>query len=268
MPEKKLAVITGASSGIGAMFARKLAARGYDLLLVARREERLKSLARELAETYHVSAEAMAADLAVDHDCERVAERIRTAGDLSLLVNNAGFGTLGFFNKVDVASQIEMHKLHVVATVRLTHAALANLVPRGSGGVINVSSVAAFAESAGSASYGSTKRWMNHFTAAISAELEVQKSGVKMQALCPGFTLSEFHDVARVDRAPIAKSLWMTADFVVSESLRGLDEGKLFVIPGWRYKLLIAVMRLLPASVVRRMASRNAQRWRKPKGAH
>ncbi len=134
MAERKLAVITGASSGIGAMFARKLAARGYDLLLVARREERLRSVATELAETYHVSGDVLAADLAVDADRERVAERIRSAPNFGLLVNNAGFGTLGFFADTDLEGQMQMHRLHVLATVHLTHAALENLVPRGAGG--------------------------------------------------------------------------------------------------------------------------------------
>src|SRR5580698_3393021 len=181
MADRKLAVITGASSGIGAMFARKLAARGYDLLLVARREERLRSLAAELAETYHVKGDFLAADLADVGDRATVAEKIGAAENLGLLVNNAGFGTLGFFADCDVESQIQMHRLHVLATVELTHAALRNLIPRGEGGVINVSSVAGFAQSAGSVSYCSTKGWMNAFTGALHAEMEVQGSPVKMQ---------------------------------------------------------------------------------------
>jgi len=265
MTERKLAVITGASSGIGAMFARKLAARGYDLLLVARREDRLRSLATELSETYHVSGDVLAADLADDAACDRVAERIRSAANLGLVVNNAGFGTLGFFADANVAGQMRMHRLHVLATVRLTHAALENLIPRGEGGVINVSSVAGFGQTAGSASYSATKGWMNIFTASLSAELEVQKSPVKVQALCPGFTLSEFHDTLGMDRSPIPQSMWMTADFVVSESLRGFDEGKLFVIPGWRYKLLVMFMKSVPGWALRKMSARGARRYRKQK---
>jgi short-subunit dehydrogenase len=264
MPDKKLAVITGASSGIGAMFARKLAARGYDLLLVARREDRLRSVATELSETYHVSANVIAADLAVDADRDRVAERIQSAPNLALLVNNAGFGTMGFFFDIDLESQLQMHRLHVIAAMHLTHAALANLVPRQTGGVINVSSVAAFAQTAGSVSYCATKAWMNIFTATLHSELEVQKSPVKVQALCPGFTLSEFHDAARIDRGPIPQALWLTADFVVSESLRGFDEGKLFVIPGWRYKLLVMLLKSVPGWALRKMSARGAQKYRKP----
>lgn len=265
MAERELAVITGASSGIGAMFARKLAARGYDLLLVARREDRLRSLATELAEAYQVSCDVLVADLAADGDRDRVAERIRSASNLGLLVNNAGFGTLGFFADTNVESQLQMHRLHVLAALHLTHAALVNLVPRGKGGVINVSSVAAFRQTPGTVSYCATKGWMSDFTAGVYAELEVQKSPVKVQALCPGFTLSEFHDTLGMDRGPIPQSMWLTADFVVSESLRGFDAGKLFVIPGWRYKLLVRLMKSLPEWALRKATARGAQRYRKAK---
>jgi uncharacterized protein len=265
MAERKLAVITGASSGIGAMFARKLAARGYALLLVARREERLRSLAVELSETYHVPTDFLAADLAVDADRERVAQRIQSSPNLELLVNNAGFGTLGFFADNDIESQLRMHRLHVIAAMHLTHAALSNLVPRGVGGIVNVSSVAAFGQTAGSVSYCATKGWMNSFTAGLYAELKAQKSPVKVQALCPGFTLSEFHDTLGMDRSPIPQSLWLSADFVVAESLRGFDEGKLFVIPGWRYKLIVVFMKSLPGWALRKMSARGAQRYRKEK---
>src|ERR1051326_4090316 len=161
-----LAVITGASSGIGAAFARKLAARGFDLLLIARRQDRLQSIAHEIGEQYHVRAEALVADLADDAALIAVAARIRESGDLGLLVNNAGFGTLGNFFETDPESQMQMHRLHVLATVRLTHAALANLVPRAIAGtgVINVSSVAAYVASPQSVSYNTTKTWMNRFT--------------------------------------------------------------------------------------------------------
>jgi short-subunit dehydrogenase len=106
---------------------------------------------------------------------------------------------------------------------------------------------------------------MNSFTEGLYAELEVQKSPVKVQALCPGFTLSEFHDTLGMDRSPIPQSLWLTADFVVSESLRGFDEGKLFVIPGWRYKLIVMFMKSLPGWALRKVSSRGAQRYRKQK---
>ena len=260
MPERPLAVITGASSGIGAMFARKLAARGYDLLLVARRTDRLRSLARELAELYHIQAEPLEADLINHDDLERVAERVRTAPNLGLLVNNAGFGILGLFFEVDVRGQEEMHQLHIIATLRLTHAALVNLVPRGTGGVINVASVASFIQAPRSISYSATKTWMATFTEGMAMELASKKSPVKMQALCPGYTLSEFHDTLKMDRSGIPKSLWMTAEFVVDESLRGFDAGKLFVIPGWRYRLVVRLIKILPSSLLRKVGAIGARR--------
>ncbi len=265
MPERKLAAITGASAGIGAMFARKLAARGYDLLLIARREDRLRSLASELSDTYHVKADFLTADLADAAELERAAERIQGAANLGLLVNNAGFGIHGLFFESEVAGQLEMHRLHVLATVRLTHAALQNLVPRGEGGVINVASVAGFSQAPGSISYNSTKAWMISFTEGIAIELASKASAVRVQALCPGFTLSEFHDVIRADRSAIPKSLWMTADFVVADSLRGLDQGKLIVVPGWRYKLVVGGMKMIPGGVMRRLTRSTTRRFRRRK---
>jgi len=200
-----LAVITGASSGLGVAFARKLAARGYDLLLIARREDRLRSVAREIADQYHVHAEILVADLTDDMGLASAAARIRDAADLGLLVNNAGFGTWGYFFDADPGGQDQMHRLHVLATMRLSHAALANLVPRAIAGtgIINVSSVAAYAPSPQNVSYGATKTWMNRFTEALAIELGAKSSPVTVQALCPGFTLTEFHDTLGMDRSTI-----------------------------------------------------------------
>jgi short-subunit dehydrogenase len=260
-----LAAITGASSGIGTAFARKLAARGYDLLLIARRTDRLEFIARDLAEQYRIKAEPFTADLADASALEATAARLRSASDLSLLVNNAGFGTQGYFWEAEPGAQQRMHLLHVVATTRLTHAALANLVPRAQtgSGVINVSSVAAFGRVPQSVSYCATKTWMNAFTEGLAIELAGRSSPVKLQALCPGFTLSEFHDVAGVDRSTISPSLWMTSDFVVEESLRAFDRGELIVVPGWRYKLAVGLLRLTPAAAIRRMSAWGVRRYRR-----
>jgi len=263
-----LAVVTGASSGIGTAFARKLARKGYDLLLVARREDRLQSLAREIRESCHVKAEVFPADLASAAGREKLAQVLEASTDLSLLVNNAGFGTNGYFFETDVNQQIEMHELHVVATVRLCHAAIQNWTRRGNSGrygIINVSSIAAFSSAPLNASYCSTKRWMNGFTEALAMELRGTAKQITMQALCPGYTLSEFHDKLHMDRNRIPRSLWMTPDFVVDESLAAFENGTLFVIPGWRYKMLVGVMKSLPASVLRAATIRAVQRYRKKK---
>jgi len=241
------ALITGASSGIGAEFARQLSARGFDLILVARRRERLEKLARELG---GVHVEVLAADLTAEAELAVVEQRLATAENLELLVNNAGFGTRGRFFEADLDGQLRMHRLHVLATMRLTHAALPGMVARAKGGVINVSSVAAFGSTPGGVSYCATKAWMNRFSEALALELRSVGSPVRVQALCPGFTYTEFHDVMGMDRKSIPAGWWTPAQRVVAASLRGLDRGKLVVIPGLRYRALALVMKVIPGSLV------------------
>jgi short-subunit dehydrogenase len=244
------ALVTGASSGLGETFARKLAARGYDLILVARRADRLARLAEELmAQHVGLRAQSIGVDLATDAGVAEVEEAIRQCPNLDLLVNNAGFGTLRHFWEADIAGQRDMHMLHVLATVRLSHAALGPMVRRGRGGIINVSSVAAFSINPGNVSYCSTKAWMNSFTEGLDIELRHAKSAVKVQALCPGFTYTEFHDTLGVDRKNIPAWLWLSADDVVEQSLKGLDKGEVLVVPGLAYKLVAALVRPLPYSI-------------------
>jgi len=247
---KPLAVVTGASSGIGAAFARALAAKGYDLALVARRQDRLRQLADELANQFHVNCTSLRADLTREAELRTVEEFLAGAPNLQLLVNNAGFGSLGRFFEATIESQDAMHRVHVLATMRLTHAALRNLTARGQGALINVASVAAYVPRPGSTSYYATKAWMNCFTEGLYLELKTAGSRVRVQALCPGFTYTEFHDVLGIDRNFISSAWWMPAEDVVRASLRGLEKGKLFVVPGWRYKLLVSTMRLLPRGVL------------------
>ena len=260
MATRPLAAITGASAGIGATFARTLAARGYDLILIARREDRLQALATELAEHHGAKSEIIAADLNAMDDLERVAKHL-SAVPLEMLVNNAGFGVQGRFATADYAGQEGMHRLHVMATLRLTHAVLGGMMARRSGAVINVASVAGFLTSPGSVSYGASKSWINSFTEGIWMELRGAGSPVRVQALCPGFTYSEFHDVAGMDRAKLApKSWWYPAEQVVEESLAGLERDKIFVIPGFRYRLLVGFVALIPRSWRRRLLLAAARR--------
>lgn len=269
MTERLLAVVTGASSGIGEKFARQLAARGYNLLLVARREDRLKALATELAAVHRVAVDTMAADLVTDEGRATLVERIRNASNFGLLVNNAGFGASGMFQKVSLDVQDRMHRLHVLTPLALSHAALENLMARpdvgGRCGIINVSSVAGFEQAPTSVSYNATKAWMTSFTNGLAIELTVQRSPVKVQALCPGFTYSEFHDRMAMDRSPIPKQLWLDAGFVVAESLRAFDRGKVIVVPGWRYKIIVAFLRATPGAVMRRISAVLGRRYRKIK---
>jgi len=270
--KRPLAVITGASSGIGAEFARQLAARGYDLLLIARRQDRLQELAAELQKSHAAAAEILVADLAGEEGRARAAERVANASNLALLVNNAGFGTQGAFADADLASQEQMHQLHILAILDLTHAALGNFkrpnlkTQRAAGapdrGIINVSSIAAFEQAPFNVSYCATKAWINSFTKGLSMELAATGSPVKMQALCPGFTYSEFHDVLKTDRRIIPKTLWLSAQFVVAESLRGYDRGTLFVIPDWRYRWLTRLIRMTPGTLMRSLSSHYARKRR------
>jgi short-subunit dehydrogenase len=245
---RPVALITGASSGLGEVFARKLAARNYDLILVARREDRL----RKLASSLQVRAEILVADLAGDAGLAANERKIRECEKLELLVNNAGFGTMGRFWETDLAGQIGMHQVHVMATMRLTRAALADMVPRGRGGIINVSSVAAFGQSPGNVSYCATKAWINSFTEGLDMELRSMRSPVRVQALCPGFTVTGFHETMRMDSKLIPNFLWLKADDVVEASLAGLDRGKVIVMPNWKYKIGAALLKHMPYAIKRR----------------
>jgi len=245
-PSRQLAVITGASSGLGEVYARMLAKRGYDLLLIARRLDRLEALCRELELAHSVHAEPLCADLADESQTEDVARRVEMESNLTLLVNNAGFGTIGYFHETDYARQVDMVKVHVLATMRLTRAALPGMIARRRGAVINVSSVAGFFRSAGNASYCATKGWMIDFGEALRLELDKLGSPVTIQTLCPGFTYTEFHDTLGVNRELIPKRLWMSAEFVVKESLDALAGGKLVLVPGWKYKAGVLASKLMP----------------------
>jgi uncharacterized protein len=255
----RLAVITGASSGIGAEFARQLAARGFDLLLIARRAGRLADLCAELSRRYAIEAEPFAADLAIESEVERVAQRLLASPKLTFLVNNAGFGTKGLFWEAPLDGQLAMHRVHVMATVRLCHAALANMVERGAGYLVNVSSVSGFSLSAGGASYCATKTWMNSFTEGLAVDLVAARSAVRVQALCPGFTLTEFHDVLGMNRGHIPSFLWMQPREVVEESLRGLERRKVIVIPGRAYQFIRWLLWALPPSIRRMTAARSGR---------
>ena len=242
-----VALVTGASAGIGAVFARRLAGRGCDLILVARRRERLDELAAQLREEFGVEAEALPADLTKDDDLAQVAKRIGDCENLDFLVNNAGVGLKLLFHESDLAGQDAMARLHVLAPLHLTHAALPEMVARRSGAIINVSSVASFFATPHNVMYCSTKAWLNRFSEALAVELT--GTGVRVQVLCPGFTYSEFHDAMGTGRPPVPKNWWLSAEYVVDQSLRALDNGKLYAIPSVRYRLVVWAANLLPRKI-------------------
>jgi short-subunit dehydrogenase len=248
---KGTAIVTGASSGLGAAFARALAARGHDLLLVARREERLRAVTAELAGRVDVAAEALVADLSREVDLARVEARIAQLDRIDLLVNNAGFGTWGTFAAVELARHLAMIQVHVVASVRLTHAVLPRMLARGRGGIINVSSIGAFLPGPDNVTYGATKAYLLAFSEALRGEL--RGSGVRVQALCPGFTSTEFHDApdyAWFDRSVVPRFLWMSAEEVVAASLRAMDADRGRCIPDWSNRLIVALAETKPGRVL------------------
>jgi uncharacterized protein len=251
-----LAVITGASAGIGKAFAKRLVADGYRVLLVARRRDRLTQLAAELGP----AAEAFPADLVDAAELRRVEDEVATRPGLSLLVNNAGFGLAGRFFDISADDHERMHRLHVIATLRLTHAALRRMISDDTGAV---SSVAGFTVSPGSIGYAATKHWMNVFTEGLWLDLRTRGSNVRVQALCPGFTYSEFHDVMGMDRSRVPANWWTSAETVVNASIRGLERNQIFVVPGWRYRVLTAALRVIPAPLIRAGSSRFARRLKR-----
>ncbi|HMQ54959.1 MAG TPA: SDR family oxidoreductase [Anaerolineae bacterium] len=238
------ALITGASSGIGAAFARKLAAEGYDVVLVARRTERLAELARCLQEQYGIQAEPLTADLANPAEVERVEARLKSLDTLTLLVNNAGFGGFGPFVELERQRQLDMLSVNVTACVRLAYAALPGMISRRSGAIINVASVAAFLPSRLNVTYSATKSYLVAFSEALQAD--VRGTGLRVQALCPGLTRTEFADVAELDRInhrQVPAFIWMSAEQVVDRSLAGLKRGQTVVVTGPQNRLAIGLAR-------------------------
>lgn len=234
------ALVTGASSGIGARFASHLAGCGYALVLVARRQDRLVALAEKLKQQHGVAVEVLAADLTDAADLERVAACAGQPGNLALLVNNAGFGLTGPYAESDVDRQIDMIELHAIASVRLMRAVLPGMIARRHGGIINISSMAAFFPLPNNANYAATKAYLKVFTQSLHQELK--GSGVRVQALCPGFTRTEFHDTLESDpRKGIPGFMWMPADMVVASSLEALARDQVICIPGLKNKLIAAI---------------------------
>jgi uncharacterized protein len=258
MSTRPLALVTGASAGIGKVFCDRLAARGYDLIVVARDGNRLEALRVELEERHGIAVEVFPADLTIDDDVSRLGGLLAGSERLALLVNNAGFGTRGALADASPAQQEAMLRLHVLAPMRLAQAALPVLLRNGRGAIVNVSSVASFLYSAGNVNYCATKAYLTSFSEGLAAELA--GTGVRVQALCPGFTHTEFHQRMEVDVPHVPRWMWLPATRVVEASLRNLERGGAVIcIPGLRYKLMVLLLRHTPRWLIGRLAALRAR---------
>lgn len=245
------ACITGATAGIGASFANLLAARGYDLVLVARDTGRLEAQAGRLRELHHVMVEVMPADLATTVGRDVVATRVRDAErPVDVLVNNAGFGLNQRFISGDLEREEELLEVLVRAVLVLTHAALPGMVERDCGHVINVSSVAGWVPMG---TYSAAKAWVTVFSESLRAELS--STPVSVTAVCPGFTRTEFHDRARMKVSSMPYWMWLDADDVAAEALDDALSGRSVSVPSHRYQALALATRYAPRSLVRRAAA-------------
>ncbi len=248
------ALVTGASAGLGQRMAELLAADGHDLILVARRQDRLDRLASELADAHGCEILVIALDLARPDAPREVVERIRTAErQVDVLVNNAGFGTHGPFAELDLGRELEMIHVNVTALVHLTGLLLRDMVARGMGKVLNVASTAAFQPGPFMATYYATKAFVLSFSEALAYEL--RGTGVTVTAHCPGATATEFSAVARADRSRLFSMGAADADTVARHALVALKNGTVVAVPGAKNWLGAFATRFSPRSVVRALAA-------------
>ena len=244
-----LALVTGASSGIGRAIAQQLAADGSDLIVVARRRDRLDELARELP---GVNVEVLVADVADPAQLAVVEDRLRAGVDL--LVNNAGAGGQGPFADISVERHEQRIRLNVVAPVRLSHAALEAMIPRKSGGILNVSSIAGLQPMPYVTTYAATKAYLSSFSNALHEE--VRQHGIAVTNLLPGFTRTEFHGAASIDRSFVPGMVWMKADNVARAGLQAVAAGRAQCVPGLGYRVLAGVSGLTPWTLSRRVLAK------------
>ena len=256
--QSNLAVITGATSGIGAEFARQLAATHQTLWLIGRREEKLKQLAAGLQEKHGADPVVMIMDLSDPAVIDDLAVKIRNQPGLSFLVNNAGYAEDGVFHEMDWQKHDDIMHVHVQATLKLSYAALNVMAANGNGSIINVSSIAAFVPTPSSPLYGPTKA----FVRSLSESLAIMYGdrGIRIQALCPGYVITDFHEKLGIDpdtfyrKSGLMRAL--TSEYTVKQSLIDLQQGKIVSVPGWNYRLILMLLRRLPLTWLYKRAAR------------
>ncbi|MBT7950466.1 MAG: SDR family NAD(P)-dependent oxidoreductase [Gammaproteobacteria bacterium] len=251
----KLAVITGATSGIGAEFARQLATTHKTLWLIGRREQKLNQLAEDLRVQYGIEAHVMIMDLSDQSVIDQLASQLQEQSQLSTLVNNAGYAEDGEYHKLDWRLHEDIMNVHVEATLKLSYAALQVMTANKLGSIINVSSVASFLPTPSSPLYGPTKAFIRTFSESLA--IKYKDYNIKIQALCPGFTVTDFHEKIGLNPDNFYKERGLarswSSEFVVKNSLQDLQKGKVVSVPGWNYKLIVIVLRLVPISWILRI---------------
>lgn len=249
-PRFRRALITGASTGIGLAYAERLARDGTGLSLVARDGDRLRGIADRLRKDHGADSTVLPADLTRPEDVAKIVAAVAEDPALDLLVNNAGFATLGRFAELPVTGELNEIALNVVALVRLSHAALPAMIARHRGAIINLSSLAAFQPGPYNATYTATKAYVKSFTESLAEEL--RGTGVSVQVVCPGFTRTEFQERAGLDATRIPSFAWMTAEEVVEASLHELQRGKVVSVPGLANRFSAALTAVVPGAILRR----------------
>ena len=243
------ALVTGATAGIGASYANLLAKEGFDLILVARDLPRLNQVAKELTKRFGVKTQCIKADLTTPSQLARVEKRVADLKKpIDVLVNNAGFGIKDGFTASNLDKEQELLDVLVTAPMRLTHAVLPVMVKRNTGIIVNVSSVASFIAGG---TYSAAKSYLTVFSESLHTEL--RGTNVKISALCPGFTRTEFHSRGRMKMTALPKFMWLDSDKLVSKSWKYAKANRVICIPGWQYKILSAIARNAPRPIVRKV---------------
>ena len=243
------ALVTGATAGIGASYANLLAKEGFDLILVARDLPRLNQVAKELTKRFGVKTQCIKADLTKPSQLARVEKRVADLKKpIDVLVNNAGFGIKDGFTVSNLDKEQDLLDVLVTAPMRLTHAVLPVMVKRNSGIIVNVSSVASFIAGG---TYSAAKSYLTVFSESLHTEL--RGTNVKISALCPGFTRTEFHSRGRMKMTALPKFMWLDSDKLVSKSWKHVNANRAISIPGWQYKILSAIARNAPRPIVRKV---------------
>ena len=243
------ALITGATAGIGASYTRLLADQGFDLVLVARDLPRLNIFAKELSKTYKVKVETIKVDLTKLNQLAKVEKRLsNTSKPIEVLINNAGFGIKQSFIDSDLKKEQELLDVLVTAPMRLSHAVLPQMIKRDSGVIVNVSSIASWITGG---TYSAAKSYLTVFSEYLHTEL--RGTNIKVSALCPGFTRTEFHERGKMRMSGLPNFMWLTSDQVVAKSWRYAKAGKVVCIPGWQYLILSTIARTAPRPLVRKL---------------